>query len=320
VPTPKSPRIRIAALLTERSSLALAFLMRDVFARANRILAGDTYDVRFISAPRARALSIQGFAVPVSARHGRFDYLIVTPLDRVAPDYAPEPAEVALVRRQHDNGAVVASACLGAFALASAGLLDGREATTHWAWQSVVKNRYPQVNWVLGRMICDLDDVITAGGYLAVVDLALHIVAATSSRATAHRLGQSLLADSIRQKQSIYAQPLIDPQVRYAQLNDLARWLERHLDRPLPAAEMARRCRMSLRTFHRRFLEAYGVTPRRFVQIKRIEKSQELLRTTARSTEQILQSVGVSDTTSFRRVFQRELGCSPAEYRRRLRA
>jgi transcriptional regulator GlxA family with amidase domain len=75
---------------------------------------------------------------------------------------------------------------------------------------------------------------------------------------------------------------------------------------------------MSSRTFHRRFFDAYGTTPRKFVQLKRIEKAQRLLRTTARSVEQILALVGVSDVTSFRRVFRREIGYSPAEFRRRL--
>jgi transcriptional regulator GlxA family with amidase domain len=76
---------------------------------------------------------------------------------------------------------------------------------------------------------------------------------------------------------------------------------------------------MSLRDFHRKFVEAFGTTPRKFIQLKRIEKAQELLRGTSKSIEQILDVVGVSDPTSFRRVFQREMGYSPADFRRKLR-
>jgi len=82
---------------------------------------------------------------------------------------------------------------------------------------------------------------------------------------------------------------------------------------------MARRCKMSVRSFHRKFVTVHGVTPRKFLQLKRIERVQAQLRTSHKSLEQILAEVGVSDVASFRRVFRRELGYSPAEYRRRLR-
>lgn len=319
MPRPQTATIRIAALLNAHSSVALAFLLQTVFARANRLLGSQRYDVQFVSVSGTQALTMQGALVPTRVPRGRYDYLIVTPLDDVAPDYVPAPEEVALVRRQHGSGAVVASACLGALTLAAAGVLDRRAATTHWAWQAFVAERHPQVDWTLGRMVCDLGDVITAGGYLATIDLALHIVATTSSRTVAHRIGQALLADSARQRQSVYAQSLIDARSEHPRFRELARWIERHLDRPLDAAGMAQRCGMSLRSFHRKFLDAYRVTPRKYLQIRRIERSRELLRNPSRSIEQVLQAVGVSDVSSFRRVFQRELGCTPAEYRRRLR-
>jgi transcriptional regulator GlxA family with amidase domain len=140
-----------------------------------------------------------------------------------------------------------------------------------------------------------------------------------SSRETAHRLGQVLLADSVRQRQSVFAQRLIEPSVEHGSLSDLVQWIDRHLDTVLTASDMARHCKMSLRSFHRKFVAAHGVTPRKFLQLKRIERAQEQLRTSRRSVEQILEGVGVSDVASFRRVFQREIGLSPAEYRRRLR-
>jgi transcriptional regulator GlxA family with amidase domain len=81
---------------------------------------------------------------------------------------------------------------------------------------------------------------------------------------------------------------------------------------------MAKHCNMSLRSFHRRFREAYGVTPRKYLQLKRVEAVRRALGESRRSIAQILEDVGVSDVTSFRRVFQRELGQSPAEFRRQL--
>jgi transcriptional regulator GlxA family with amidase domain len=318
VPTAATP-LRIAIVLNGHSSVALAFLLRTVFARANRLLGGERYAVAFVSAGGSASLELQGATVAAPRPRGRCDYAIVAPLDDVGPDYAPAPAEVACVQRLYAGGSIVASACLGAFTLAAAGLLDGRPATTHWAWKGVLASRYPAVDWQVGRMVCDLGDAITAGGYLAAIDLALHIVAATSTRAVAHRIGETLLADSIRQKQSVYAHALIDLPNEHPRFADLVRWIERHLGRPLAVREMAQRCRMSMRSFHRAFHGAFGVTPRKFVQVRRVERVRTLLRDTSRSIEQALLAVGVNDATSFRRVFQRELGCTPAEYRRRLR-
>ena len=245
-------------------------------------------------------------------------YLLLPPLDDVDPAYKPDEQAAAFVAGQHAKGSVVASACLGALTIAAAGLLDDAQATTHWAWAEAAQQRYPRVRWAAHRMICDNGQVITAGGYLGVVDLALHIVERTIGRRHSHELGRRLLADSTRQRRSVFAQQLIAPEVLHGPLQQLPRWIEKNLEHPLGTDQMAERCGMSLRSFHRRFVNAFRVTPHRFLQLKRIERAQRELRETSRSVEQIMGGVGVNDVAAFRRVFQRELGCSPAEYRRRL--
>jgi transcriptional regulator GlxA family with amidase domain len=314
---PRQSATRIAILVSRQTSAALACLTREIFEKANRPLGREHYSVELVSTGGGR-LELQGATVRTAKVRGRYDYLIVPPFTGVGRDHAPDSRDAELVNRQCANGTVVASACLGAFTLAEARLLDGKEATTHWDWIALARSRYPRVRWSMNRMISDQGRVITAGGYLAAVDLALYIVARTSSQPAAHALGQTLLADSARQKQSVYAQKLIDLDVEHERLKGLTAWIESHLEQPLSAAVLAKRCNMSSRTFHRRVYEAYGTTPRKFVQLKRIEKAQQLLRTTTRSVDQILARVGVSDVASFRRVFRREIGYSPAEFRRRL--
>ncbi len=315
---PPAP-VRIAVLLSPSSSLAMALLFRAVFERANRRLGARRYRVTFVSAQPLTRLSAPDVTVATRSARRRCDYLVVTPYEGIEPGWQADPAEVALLRRQHARGAVVASSCLGALTLAQAGLLESREATTHWSWTGYVRDRYPRVAWNTRRIVCDQGTVITAGGYLATVDLALHIIAANSSRALAHELGRMMLADSARQHQSIYALRLADPATAGGPLSGLEAWLDGRLRSAPTAAEMATHCNMSLRSFHRRFREAYGVTPRKYLQLKRVQAVRQRLGEQRRSIGQILAEVGVSDVTSFRRVFQRELGCSPAELRRRLR-
>jgi transcriptional regulator GlxA family with amidase domain len=316
---PDSAAVRIAVLLSPSSSLAMALLFRAVFERANRRLAARRYHVTLASAQPVGRLSAPDVTVRTRSARGRCDYLVVTPYEGIEPGWRPDPADVALVRRQHARGAVVASSCLGALTLAEAGLLETREATTHWSWAGYVRGRYPRVAWNTRRIVCDQGTVITAGGYLATIDLALHIIAANSSRTLAHELGRMMLADSAREHQSIYALRLADPAARAGPLSGLEAWLDARLRSAPTAGEMAKHCNMSLRSFHRRFREAYGVTPRKYLQLKRVEAVRRILGDSRRGIAQILEEVGVSDVTSFRRIFQRELGHSPAQFRRRLR-
>lgn len=310
--------LRLAVLLGPDSSSAMALLFRAVFERANRSYGQRRYKVELVSAGTSAQRATADVKIDTLRPRGRYDYLVVTPYEGIDGAWRPDPADVALVRRQHSHGSIVASACLGALTLAEAGVLDGVEATTHWSWTSSARSRYPAVVWNTRRIICDQGRVITAGGYLATVDLALHIVAATSSPELARTIARMMLADSARQNQSVYALRLTEPAAARGELRHMDAWIERSLRDAPAAADMAKQCNMSLRSFHRRFREAYGVTPRKFLQLKRIEAVRRLLAESRRSVEQILADVGVSDVTSFRRVFQRELGYSPAELRRRL--
>lgn len=312
-------KIRIAALVNEQSAAGLLLLWRDIFALANRLLEADRYAVEFVATSGASQVELRDVVIATKHASGRYDFVIVPPLERAGSEPVPLESDVEFIRKQHGRGTVATSACLGALTLASAGILDGREATTHWNWATFAHATYPDIKWATSQMVCDHGDVITAGGYLAIVDLALYIVAKTASKELSHRLGQRLLADSVRQRQSVYAQKLIEPQVEHPALSALPKWIERHLGEPLLATDLARKCRMSLRTFHRQFESEFKTTPRKYIQLKRIERVQELLRTSRKSLEQILESVGVSDVASFRRIFQREIGYSPAAFRRQLR-
>lgn len=310
--------VRLAVLLGPASSLPMALLFRAVFERANRIEHARRYVVELVSSS-GRSLSMRDVSVTTHRARGRYDYLVITPYDGIEETWRPAAADVALARRLHARGAIAASACLGALTLAEAGILDGREATTHWSWSGKIQSRYPQVIWSTRRIICDQGAVITAGGYLAAVDLALHIVAATRSWQAAHQLGQMMLADSARQYQSIYALRLAVPPSERDALGDIGAWIATRLKAAPTATDMAHHCNMSLRTFHRKFRAAYGFTPRKFLQLKRLEVARARLGESDWGLERILEEVGVSDSTSFRRIFQREFGHTPAQYRRRTR-
>jgi len=317
---PKAPEpVRIAVLLYPRCSLSLALLARDLFGSANRVLGAERFVTQLTTAGRARRFECGDLTVRVEPPQPGLRYLIVPPTGGFEPSHLESwQNEVRLLARLSRQGTTVATACLGALMAASAGLLAGRTATTHWRWAAFAAERFPAVEWAPSEMICDAGAVITAGGYLALVDLVLHLVARCTSARQAHDLGQVLLADSIRQRQSVYARTLVAARSEDSRMARVESWVRRHLDGPLRVDEMALAAGQSLRSFHRHFRAAYGVTPNQYVQLKRVERAQELLRDSSLSVDEIVAKLGVTDVTSFRRLFRRELGLTPREFRARI--
>jgi transcriptional regulator GlxA family with amidase domain len=160
--------------------------------------------------------------------------------------------------------------------------------------------------------------VITSGGFLSVVDLCLYLIAKTVSQKIAHDMGRMLLADTVRQKQSVYAQSLVSRRVENAVFEEMENWIDQRLHLTFTLEDMAHHCKMSLRTFQRLFAQTYGTSPNKFLQLRRIEKAKHLLQTSTLSTQEVIETIGLSDIASFRKLFQRELGMSPAAFRKRM--
>lgn len=316
----KTPSVQVSILLYEDASLSLALLMRDVLLRANLLLGREHFAVRLAGRPGLRSVAIGPVTVRLVAPRGRVDHLIVAPLAPGSDPFRARPAEARVITRLRARGTTVHAACLGALVVAGTGLLDGCEATTHWSWVDRARERYPEVRWNGARMVCDAGGAVTAGGFLAAVDLTLALIERACSRAVSREIGRLVLADSVRQHQSVYATSLVAARSDDPRLRRLERWLEQNLASAVTVGQMARVCAQSPRSFLRTFSRAYGCTPRKYVQRKRVESVRRLLRDDTVSVEEAIARVGVRDVPSFRKVFQRELGLSPAQYRKRLRA
>lgn len=316
----KAPTTHVAILLYDDASQSLSLLIRDVLARTNLLLGRERFAVRLVGRPGLGAVTSGAVSIRLAAARLPIDHLVVAPLAPGSDPFRPRPGEARVIGRLCERGVVVHAACLGALVLAGTGVLDEREATTHWAWVERARERFPRVRWDATRMVCDAGGAVTAGGFLAAVDLTLALVERTCSRAVSREVGRLVLADSVRQHQSVYATSLVSARSDDPRLRRLERWLEHNLGGEVSVERMAAVCAQSPRTFLRSFARAYGCTPRKYVQRKRVEVVRRLLRDETVSVEDAIARVGVRDLPSFRKVFQRELGLSPAEYRRRLRA
>ncbi|WP_461007759.1 GlxA family transcriptional regulator [Streptomyces capparidis] len=235
-------------------------------------------------------------------------------------DEAPSPAVLAALRRAHGRGARVVGICSGAFALAHAGLLDGRRASTHWMLADDFSARFPRVTFDPDVLYVDHGDVATSAGAGAGLDLCLHLVRADLGAAHAAQLARQLVTPSRRETgQSAYAVP---PPPRRADdaLGPLLEWAVLRLGERVTVEDMAARAGVSGRTLARRFAEQLGTSPGQWLLARRIEASRTLLEETDLPVEAIAARTGLSSAVNLRRRFHRALRTTPSAYRRAVRA
>jgi transcriptional regulator GlxA family with amidase domain len=259
------------------------------------------------------------------ARAARADIVIVSDLV-LSPDFDPRgrwPEAVAWLRNQFDDGATVCSVCTGSVLLAEAGLLDGLEATTHWAAAGIFGRFYPRVRLKPDRVLLSAGPegrVMTSGGAASWADLALHLIAQFCGRQEAVRTAKIFLLGDRSDGQLPFAALTKPRQHDDAIVERCQTWIAEHYDAPSPVTRMVAQSGLATRTFKRRFRAATGFTPIEYVQTLRIEEAKQLLENTSMPTDEVGPTIGYDDPASFRRIFKRVAGVTPARYRRRYRS
>jgi transcriptional regulator GlxA family with amidase domain len=228
----------------------------------------------------------------------------------------PPPSDVlAALGAAHARGARLVSICTGAFALAAAGLLDGRPATTHWQYADLLRRRYPRVEVLPDRFHVDDGDILTSAGVTAGVDLCLHLVRLDQGPAAANRRARFLVAPPRRTGGQAQFVEQHRAEATGDRLAPLRSWMLTHLAEDVSIEVLARRAHVSRRTLIRRFRAETGTSPMAWLADARIDRARELLETTTASVERIGRLSGLGAPSSVRAAFHRHLGTSPQEYR-----
>ncbi|MFD3517129.1 GlxA family transcriptional regulator [Streptomyces sp. NPDC058657] len=230
----------------------------------------------------------------------------------------PPPAPVlAALGAAHARGALVAAHCVGTFALAAAGLLTGRRATTHWRFAELLAGRYPGTTVDADSLYADEGRIVTGAGAAAGFDLCLHLIRREHGAAVANAVARDLVLPSHREGgQSQYLAAPAPEDCGDERLADVLAWARAHLHEPLPVAELARRALMSRRSFARRFAAATGTTPHAWLVNLRLTAAEELLETTDLPVEEVARRVGYGSAAVLREQFVRRRGVPPRSYRR----
>lgn len=238
------------------------------------------------------------------------------PID--GPPLDPVPAEAEWLRRMHAGGALVCSVCSGSLVLAEAGLLDGREAASHWAYDRLFKTFYPAVRLRRNATLClsaEAERVVTAGGVMAWQDLALYLIARFCGQEHAVRTAKVFLFNGHDEGQLPFTAINRRIDASDAVVAACQCWIAEHYALPNPVERMAGRARLTPRTFSRRFKAATGYRPIDYVRALRVEEAKQMLETNDCTVEDIALAVGYEDAASFRRIFKHHAGLTPAAYR-----
>jgi transcriptional regulator GlxA family with amidase domain len=262
-----------------------------------------------------QVLTTSGFAVDVP--HG-LDRIATADLVTVPAwptlDAPIDPVVLDALRQAHNRGATILSVCSGAFALAAAGLLYGRRATTHWQFADLLARRYPGVTVDRDVLYVADGSILTSAGAAAGIDACLHLVRETHGAATANALARRMVVPAYRQGgQAQYVDMPVPEVAGFAELLD---WMRLHLDEPLTVAALAARAHLSPRTFARRFGETTGTTPHRWLLDQRLQRAEHLLETTDLAVDTVAARAGFGSGDTLRHHFAARRGVSPHSYRR----
>lgn len=298
--------IAIVAYPTVQMSAVLG--LADLFLIANRHarLAGS------------KTLSVSEIAESSIAESPdrRFDAVILPPSLEGA-NFENAEGLTAWLRAQHEAGAMMCSVCAGVFWLGHSGLLDGRFVTTHWALEEKFRSTFPNARLNADHLLIDDNDIVTAGGPMAWLDLGLFIVNRWLGPQMVSATARHLLIDPGGREQRNYRS--FRPPLAHGDETILSvqHWLEGNVEETITVESMAERAHLSGRTFLRRFKTATGYTPGSYLQHLRIEKARGLLERTRIPVNEIGWNVGYQDTSAFSRIFRATTGITASEYRNR---
>jgi transcriptional regulator GlxA family with amidase domain len=231
--------------------------------------------------------------------------------------------EIDWLRRCHAAGATIATACSGALLLAESGLLDGQDATTHWAYCDLLQKRHPRIRMRPQAALVASGEgqrLVMAGGGTSWLDLGLYLIARSCGVEAAMQTARINLIDWHDIGQQPFARLARSRQSDDAVIGRCQEWIAEHYRERAPVAAMARLSGLAERSFKRRFRQATGLAPLEYVHTLRLEEAKHILETSDRSIEAIAEEVGYEDPGFFGRLFRRKVGITPAQYRRRFGA
>lgn len=219
------------------------------------------------------------------------------------------------IRAQYAKGAEVASLCVGAFLLASTGLLNGKKCSTHWGFQQEFRQLFPEVEVIEGSIITEENRIYSSGGANSYWNLLLHLVEKYTDRETAILASKYFAIDIDRESQTAFA--IFKGQKNHADeaIKTAQEYIELNIHEKLAVDELADKVSVGRRSFERRFKSATGNTVQEYIHRIKIEGAKRSFENSRKNISEVMYDVGYTDTKAFRTMFKKITGLTPVEYR-----
>jgi len=245
------------------------------------------------------------------------DLIIIPALGGRDPRHAVEinKAYIPWLVKQHQQGAEIASLCSGAFFLASTGLLKGKECSTHWATANLFRDLFPDVDLVDGRVVTEQEGLYSSGGATSYWNLLLHLIEKYTSREFAIMAFKVFALEIDRKTQSPFV--IFNGQKKHEDepIKQAQEFIEQNIAEKISVEDLSVRFSIGRRHFERRFKKATNNTPIEYIQRVKIEAAKKKLETSSLNVNEVMYEVGYFDIKTFRTVFKKLTGISPADYR-----
>jgi transcriptional regulator GlxA family with amidase domain len=283
------------------------------------------YEIRLANPGLERTLQtnrgvVLADAIPIADVHGPIDTLIVAG-GPGAESGSYDSSFIAWISKVAGHSRRVASICTGAFLLAEAGLLNGKQAVTHWRFCDRLAREYPNVIVRPEPIYLRDGSIYTSAGITAGIDLSLALVEEDHGHETALNIARFLVMFLVRPGgQAQYSHILSHQAVTSQPLRELQVWMLQHLGADLTVESLAERIGMSARHFTRVCLRETGMNPGQFVDRMRVEAAQQIIDSSSRGLKEIADSCGFKSADAMRRTFLRVLGVTAAEYASRFKS
>jgi transcriptional regulator GlxA family with amidase domain len=240
--------------------------------------------------------------------------LVAVPAAFIREEY-PEPVLEAL-RAAHAQGSTLLSVCSGAFVLGMAGLLDGRRCTTHWRHAEELARAFPKALVDPDVLFVDDGDIVTSAGTAAGIDACLHLVRRELGSGPAAAIARRMVVPPQREGGQRQFVELPIPECTGDSLSPVLAWMLEHIGTEHTVSALARRAKLSERTFARRFVAETGTTPHRWLTMQRVLVARQLLEETTMGIDEIAERSGFGSAALLRHHFHRVVGVAPKDYRR----
>ncbi|MBY5956727.1 helix-turn-helix domain-containing protein [Membranicola marinus] len=221
------------------------------------------------------------------------------------------------IRDQYNNGAEVASLCVGAFLLASTGLLNGKKCSTHWAYYKEFKERFPEVDIVDGGVITEQDNIYSSGGANSLWNLLLYLLEKYTNRETAILASKYFAIDISRESQAAFMMFTGQKDHNDRAIKQAQEYIEHNYQDKITVDMLARMVTLGRRSFERRFKKATDNTIIQYHQRVKVEAAKRSFESSRKNVTEVMYDSGYSDPKSFRNVFKKITGLTPLAYRKK---